>query len=974
MPRDHVDPTHHQVAQASGGGAAQPIGRVDTLTGTATAQHVDGSTVTLHQGDAVYQKDLIATQGGAKIALVFADKTTFALGESGQLRLDELVYDPTGAKSGKMAVSMLKGAFAFVSGDIAGKEAEAMTVRTPVGTIGIRGTAVAGSIDPTGGGSTIAAVPDPSGASSTVVFTNAAGTQVLTENTMLAVLSFFSAPGAPTAITAGALGEAGDLSFIAGTISTTVNPGGSSGAGTTGGGAPPPGGGPQGGGEGGGGPTIHVTETSSGDLGGGGPTFTFTFDFGQQTTHIDTTVAPISPPPPPPHVGPTAPAGFIGHVGVDNFQGHPGVANLFDFVTNHNSLESGDHIVGGGGNDTLNALFDKSFGIDSTLVVTNVPNIHLTLGGGPNSLDAANITSGSAGVSTITVDGTGALTVSHLKVYFDGHALSSPLSVTADTTGAGDALIIEGGAGSNTLTGAGFGHGDALSYAHATVGVDLIYAPGTAAAPGTATHGGSTDQISGFDAIVGSAFGDNINVSGVGHAVTVEGGAGNNTLAGSLGDSDTVSYVHAEHGVSIDLSAGVALDNGYGAVPGTDMVSGFVTVLGSFHDDRFVTTDTTASIKGVAGHDSVILGGTIANHLTVTGVDSVTSMSPAGVSSNLTVNPIDNFFSVDLSTSTGNDVISVASGAGGGTILDGNGNDSITVALGAFDFIAAGNGNDVISVSGAFNTITAGNGADAIVVSGDFNAITASNGDDAITVNGSVSAITVGNGNNVITANGDHETITFGSGTDLITVSGGGHNLIQDLAGPVVHIDITAGGNDTILLSGASTDVISDSGGGNVVTVGTGNDSIALGGGGNTVSAGTGSDTITVNGTGSVITAGPGGLGDDSITAGSFDAITVGNGNNTIMANGGHETITFGTGTDLITINGGGHNLVQDGPGVFVSIDITAGGNDTILLGGAAVDSITDSGGGNVVTVGAGDDTIALGGVATRSRPATATT
>ncbi|MEJ0069343.1 MAG: hypothetical protein WDO24_12150 [Pseudomonadota bacterium] len=61
---------------------------------------------------------------------MFADKTTFALGESGQMRLDELVYNPAG-KDGKIALSVLKGAFAFVSGDIAGNQTDAMTVRDP---------------------------------------------------------------------------------------------------------------------------------------------------------------------------------------------------------------------------------------------------------------------------------------------------------------------------------------------------------------------------------------------------------------------------------------------------------------------------------------------------------------------------------------------------------------------------------------------------------------------------------------------------------------------------------------------------------------------------------------------------------------------------------------------------------------------------------------------------------------------------
>jgi len=42
--------------------------------------------------------------------------------------------------------------------------------------------------------------------------------------------------------------------------------------------------------------------------------------------------------------------------------------------------------------DTLAALFDKPFAIDSTLQIINVPNIEITLGGGANTLDALGIT------------------------------------------------------------------------------------------------------------------------------------------------------------------------------------------------------------------------------------------------------------------------------------------------------------------------------------------------------------------------------------------------------------------------------------------------------------------------------------------------------------------------------------------------------------------------------------------------------
>jgi len=117
-----------QLAQAAGGGATSaPIGRVDTIKGTVAATHLDGTKVVLAKGDPVYLKDLLESEKGGSIGVVFADKTTFALGEEGRMRLDELVYNPT-SKSGSLGVSVLKGAFVFVTGDIAGSSSEAMTV------------------------------------------------------------------------------------------------------------------------------------------------------------------------------------------------------------------------------------------------------------------------------------------------------------------------------------------------------------------------------------------------------------------------------------------------------------------------------------------------------------------------------------------------------------------------------------------------------------------------------------------------------------------------------------------------------------------------------------------------------------------------------------------------------------------------------------------------------------------------------
>ncbi|MFD2261619.1 FecR domain-containing protein [Lacibacterium aquatile] len=181
-----------QLAQAD----AQAIGRIDTVAGQGTITRVDGTVVQASKGTPVFQGDLVETPKGGKVGVVFVDNTTFALGENGQMRMDELVYNPT-SKQGTLGLSMLKGAFVLVTGEIAPSSTDAMTIRTPVGTIGIRGTKIAGGIDAENG-LVLSLLPDPVGRPAAVVVSNAAGTQFITEaNTGLQIQSYNSAPTAP---------------------------------------------------------------------------------------------------------------------------------------------------------------------------------------------------------------------------------------------------------------------------------------------------------------------------------------------------------------------------------------------------------------------------------------------------------------------------------------------------------------------------------------------------------------------------------------------------------------------------------------------------------------------------------------------------------------------------------------------------------------------------------------------------------
>ncbi|WP_417782550.1 LamG-like jellyroll fold domain-containing protein [Terasakiella pusilla] len=128
-----------QIAQQGELTSPEPIGTVETAQGGVSAIRADGSRVELQTGDPVYQGDELVTDANGAVGIVFADDTTFALGEDGRMILDEMVYDPAGS-DGAVGLTLLSGAMTFVSGAVAKVNPDAMQINTPVATIGIRGT------------------------------------------------------------------------------------------------------------------------------------------------------------------------------------------------------------------------------------------------------------------------------------------------------------------------------------------------------------------------------------------------------------------------------------------------------------------------------------------------------------------------------------------------------------------------------------------------------------------------------------------------------------------------------------------------------------------------------------------------------------------------------------------------------------------------------------------------------------------
>jgi len=119
----------------------EAVGSVENVAGTVWATRLDGSRVELAVGDPVYQGDILESGEDGAVGILLADETTFSMAESGRMVVDEMIYDPV-AQEGSVSLSVIEGVFTFVSGQVAKTDPDAMTLDTPVATIGIRGTQV----------------------------------------------------------------------------------------------------------------------------------------------------------------------------------------------------------------------------------------------------------------------------------------------------------------------------------------------------------------------------------------------------------------------------------------------------------------------------------------------------------------------------------------------------------------------------------------------------------------------------------------------------------------------------------------------------------------------------------------------------------------------------------------------------------------------------------------------------------------
>jgi hypothetical protein len=116
----------------------EPIGYVKVVTGEAWVTNA-GQRVRAQRGTPVLLGSQLRTQAGASLGVSFKDNTMMSFGPDTELTVDEYLYEPADEQL-KLSTRLMRGTLNYISGVIAKLKPDAVSVRTPMGVIGVRGT------------------------------------------------------------------------------------------------------------------------------------------------------------------------------------------------------------------------------------------------------------------------------------------------------------------------------------------------------------------------------------------------------------------------------------------------------------------------------------------------------------------------------------------------------------------------------------------------------------------------------------------------------------------------------------------------------------------------------------------------------------------------------------------------------------------------------------------------------------------
>ena len=122
-------------------GAEEIAGCIKVASGGAMVVR-SGQNLPATEGMHLLANDVLRTSADGRLGAILQDGTGVGLGPNTELRIDSFVYQPADGKLA-LVLRLFRGVIAYFSGRISKLAPGAVTVETPVGVIGLRGTHMA---------------------------------------------------------------------------------------------------------------------------------------------------------------------------------------------------------------------------------------------------------------------------------------------------------------------------------------------------------------------------------------------------------------------------------------------------------------------------------------------------------------------------------------------------------------------------------------------------------------------------------------------------------------------------------------------------------------------------------------------------------------------------------------------------------------------------------------------------------------
>lgn len=553
-------------------------------------------------------------------------------------------------------------------------------------------------------------------------------------------------------------------------------------------------------------------------------------------------------------------------------------------------MNDGDSLVGGAGTDTLNVAVSGSTAASGSFLSSGVENVSITNSGSAAYTLDATLMSGLTGV--VVKAGASASTVSAAQGIVSAELVSSSQNLTitsaaAAVVGTADATAVTLNGAATTadvaltyngietfnVTTTGTATGSALGYevTLASDELETVNVSGSAAARITADLTGAdastqtavfnasaatgaitavvTAGASGKMSVTGGSANDSIDVGTVTKEMTVDGGAGTDTLKATGAYSTTATTQAGANVTNFEKVTGTVDQRAFPNNTFTEAGgAGSYTYVGATFATAAVSTNAALTVDratdSTADALTVNLTATTAGTATLT-VDDEESLTinSAGTATivhtvsltdtDLTTLTVTGANSLDMGTLTSLAVATINAGAHTGSVFTANAaasnvamtitgsagvpvatTDTVNTLTGGSkaDNITGGAYKDVLTGGLGADTLTGAAGNDSLTGDGGNDVLLGGDGDDTISGLTGDDSIDGGAGNDYITTGGDADTVEGGAGNDRFAVSTLSDDaVITDSAGTAdVLANTTATLSVTNLASSSYADVTDD--------------------------------------------------------------------------------------------------------------------------------------------------------------------